>query len=48
MITFVNIMFTEVVPFYFVLDKKIIKIFTLKFLDPDTEDAAGYIGLEQN
>ena len=31
--TFVNIMFTEIIPFYFVLDKKIIKIFTLNFLD---------------
>ena len=42
-------MFTEVVPFYFVLDKKIIKIFTLKFLDPEvTEDRTEYIGLEQN
>ena len=41
-------MFTEVVPFYFVLDKKIIKIFTLKFLDPDTDEAADYQGLEQN
>lgn len=28
-----NIMFTEIIPFYFVLDKKIIKIFTLNFLD---------------
>ena len=27
--TFVNIMFTEIIPFYLVLDKKIIKIFTL-------------------
>lgn len=26
--TFVNIMFTDIIPFYFVLDKKIIKIFT--------------------
>ena len=41
-------MFTEVVPFYFVLDKKIIKIFTLKFLDPDTDETADYQGLEQN
>ena len=31
--TFVNIMFTEIIPFYFVLDKKIIKIFTLHFLN---------------
>lgn len=31
--TFVNIMFTEIIPFYFVLDKKFIKIFTLSFLD---------------
>ena len=31
--TFVNIMFTEIIPFYFVLDKKIVKIFTLNFLD---------------
>ena len=35
--TFVNIMFTEIIPFYFVLDKKIIKIFTCKFLE--TEDS---------
>ena len=31
--TFVNIMFTEIIPFYFVLDKKIVKIFTMRFLD---------------
>jgi len=31
--TFVNIMFTEIIPFYFILDKKIVKIFTLNFLD---------------
>ena len=47
-ITFCNIMFTEIVPFYFVLDKKIIKIFTLKFLEPETEEAVDYQGLEQN
>ena len=41
-------MFTEIVPFYFVLDKKIIKIFTMKFLEPDTEQAADYQGLGQN
>lgn len=28
-----NIMFTEIIPFYFILDKKIVKIFTLKFLE---------------
>ena len=37
--TFINIMFTEIVPFYFVLDKKFVKIFTLKFLDNDAEVA---------
>ena len=47
-ITFCNIMFTEIVPFYFVLDKKIIKIFTLKFLEPETEEAVDFINLEQN
>ena len=31
--TFVNIMFTEIIPFYFVLDKKIIKIITMRFLN---------------
>jgi len=31
--TFANIMFTEIIPFWFVLDKKIIKIFTVKFLE---------------
>ena len=31
--TFANILFTELIPFYMVLDKKIIKIFTLKFLE---------------
>ena len=31
--TFVNIMFTEIIPFYFVIDNKIVKIFTLRFLD---------------
>ena len=31
--TFVNIMFTDIIPFYFVLDKKIIKIFTCQFLE---------------
>lgn len=31
--TFVNIMFTEIIPFYFVIDKKVVKIFTLKFLE---------------
>ena len=36
---FINIMFTEIIPFYFVLDKKIVKIFTLKFLDIDSEVA---------
>ena len=41
-------MFTEIVPFYFVLDKKIIKIFTLKFLEPETEEAVDFINLEQN
>ena len=45
-ITFCNIMFTEIVPFYFVLDKKIIKIFTLKFLEPETEEVVNYQGLE--
>ena len=30
---FCNILFTEIIPFYFVLDKKIIKIFTMRFLD---------------
>lgn len=31
--TFANIMFTEIIPFYFVLDKKIVKICTLQFLE---------------
>ena len=31
--TFINIMFTEITPFYFAIDKKIVKIFTLKFLE---------------
>lgn len=31
--TFANIMLTEIIPVYFVIDKKIIKIMTLKFLD---------------
>lgn len=26
-------MFTEIIPFYMVLDKKIVKIFTTKFLE---------------
>lgn len=36
--TFANILFTELIPFYMVLDKKIIKIFTLKFLEHGLED----------
>ena len=31
--TFINIMFTEIVPFYWVLDVKIVKIFTMQFLE---------------
>ena len=31
--TFANIMLTEIIPVYFVIDKKIIKIMTLKFLE---------------
>ena len=42
--TFLNIMFTEIIPFYFILDKKIVKIFTLKFLEvevaTDSEETA--------
>lgn len=36
--TFANILFTELIPFYMVLDKKLIKIFTLKFLEVSIED----------
>ena len=39
--TFVNIMFTEIIPFYFVLDKKIIKIFTMRFLDQNLNSSQG-------
>lgn len=35
--TFANIMLTEIIPVYFVIDKKIIKIMTLKFLDNANE-----------
>jgi hypothetical protein len=36
--TFVLILFTEIIPFYLVLDKKIIKIFSLKFLEINVEE----------
>lgn len=39
--TFCNIMFTEIIPFYFVLDKKIIKIFTMRFLDHSLSGSQG-------
>ena len=39
--TFANIMFTEIIPFYFVLDKKFIKIFTLQFLEVQTNQPQG-------
>jgi hypothetical protein len=32
-------MFTEILPFYFVLDKKLIKIFTLQFLELEIDNA---------
>ena len=35
--TFANIMLTEIIPVYYVIDKKIIKIMTLKFLDTGNE-----------
>lgn len=40
LVTFANILFTELIPFYLVLDKKIIKIFTLKFLDQRVDETA--------
>lgn len=36
--TFINIMCTEICPFYFAIDKKIVKIFTLNFLEARSED----------
>ena len=39
--TFANIMLTEVIPFWFVIDKKIIKIMTLKFLDTGNVNESG-------
>jgi len=36
--TFINIMATEICPFYFAIDKKIVKIFTLNFLEARPED----------
>ena len=44
--TFANIMFTEIIPFYFVLDKKIVKIFTLQFLE--LNEAADVILADRN
>ena len=41
--TFVNIMFSEIMPFYLVLDTKIIKIFTLKFLMIEERELVGSI-----
>ena len=35
--TFANIMISEIIPLYFVIDYKFIKIFTMKFLDKNTE-----------
>ena len=35
--TFLNILFTEIIPFYLVMDKKFVKIFTMKFLEAQVE-----------
>lgn len=34
-------MFTEIIPFYFVIDKKIVKIFTLNFLEQGLRTSSG-------
>ena len=47
--TFANIMFTEVIPFYFVIDAKLVKILTMKFCEAGaTLDGGSPSLLEEN